>query len=246
MTRVSCPHRGSKAKCIKCSPDNFCIHKTIQKDCKQCNRCVHNLFKSDCNQCSSHLFCIHSIKRLSCQQCLPHLYCQHQSKIRYCRSCNLCQHFLYKEDCSQCCPHLYCPHKIRKFKCLSCNTTNTRWIYVLELQHSCYYIGCTNDVEKRYQEHLRGQGTDWTRLHNPIRIDKIVEKSQPFDEDCITKEYMMKYDIDKVRGGSYCNMELMYQQKDLLHREICTAYNLCFHCKKAGHFSSRCPNKRIH
>ena len=42
------------------------------------------------------------------------------------------------------------------------------WIYVLECEHGCVYVGQTGkDPNVRLQEHRDGRGSAWTRLHPP-------------------------------------------------------------------------------
>ena len=92
-------------------------------------------------------------------------------------------------------------------------------IYVLRLEGGHYYIGKSDNVIARYQQHLDGKGSAWTKLHKPVSLVKTVEGASPFDEDKITKEYMAKYGIDKVRGGSYVQLELSPFHMDALHME---------------------------
>ena len=79
------------------------------------------------------------------------------------------------------------------------NTT----IYVLRLEGDRYYIGKSDNVMNRYQQHLNGNGSAWTRKYKPVSLEKTIENVSSFEEDKITKEYMSTYGIDKVRGGSY-------------------------------------------
>ncbi len=44
------------------------------------------------------------------------------------------------------------------------------YVYVLELKHEKYYVGISRDVKKRFNQHKIGEGADWTKLHEPIRI----------------------------------------------------------------------------
>jgi predicted GIY-YIG superfamily endonuclease len=76
-------------------------------------------------------------------------------------------------------------------------TTN---IYVLHLQGGAYYVGKSDDPMRRYQEHLDGRGSAWTKLHRPIAVERVIAGASPFDEDKITKELMAKHGIDKVRA----------------------------------------------
>jgi predicted GIY-YIG superfamily endonuclease len=113
-------------------------------------------------------------------------------------------------------------------------------IYILCLQGGKYYIGKSEDVIKRYHQHMNGYGSAWTRKYKPISIVQIIETSSPFDEDKITKEYMSKYGIDNVRGGTYVEIELSDSQKDILKMEIWGAKDLCTQCGRSGHFVKDC------
>ena len=85
----------------------------------------------------------------------------------------------------------------------------TTTIYILKLNDNKYYIGKTNrTVNNRYQEHLDGTGSYWTKKYKPLSVIKQIENSSPYDEDRYVKEYMAIYGIDNVRGGSYNQDEL--------------------------------------
>jgi len=116
-------------------------------------------------------------------------------------------------------------------------TTN---IYVLRLQGGKYYVGKSDNVAKRYQQHLAGSGSAWTKLHRPVSLVKTIENVSPFQEDAITKEYMAKYGTDNVRGGSYVQVDLDDFQKETLNREKWGAKDLCKQCGRSGHFVKDC------
>ena len=113
-------------------------------------------------------------------------------------------------------------------------------IYILRLEGGHYYIGKSDNVAARYQQHLNGKGSAWTRKYAPVSLVKTIESASPFDEDKITKEYMAKYGIEKVRGGSYVEVELSRFHMDALNMEIRAATNLCTQCGRAGHFVKDC------
>jgi predicted GIY-YIG superfamily endonuclease len=113
-------------------------------------------------------------------------------------------------------------------------------IYILKLQHGKYYVGKSADAVKRYQEHLNGTGSSWTRLHIPVSLLETRPERSPLDEDTVTKECMFKYGIDNVRGGSYVTTELSAAQHTALQTEFRSARGLCTRCGRSGHFVKDC------
>ena len=113
-------------------------------------------------------------------------------------------------------------------------------IYVLRLQGGRYYVGKTGDIMKRFQQHLKGYGSAWTKKYKPVSLEKTHMNVSPFQEDSITKEYMSKHGIDKVRGGSYCEITLSGFQMEVLKIEIRGATDLCSNCGRAGHWVKDC------
>lgn len=116
-------------------------------------------------------------------------------------------------------------------------TTN---IYILKLEHGFYYIGKTNDIDKRFQQHLSGNGSSFTAKHKPLSIEKIYNNVSPFDEDKYVKEYMAIYGINNVRGGTYVNEILDDMQIQNLKKEIWSAKDLCIKCGRNTHWANSC------
>ena len=119
------------------------------------------------------------------------------------------------------------------------------FIYILELEQNKYYIGKTTNIAFRLKDHIESNGAAWTRKYKPISVDKIIPNASPFDEDRYTKEYMSKYGIDKVRGGSYVKVELDDFQKETLNREIWAAKDMCTQCGRKGHWINDCHAKTV-
>ena len=113
-------------------------------------------------------------------------------------------------------------------------------IYVLELENNKYYVGKTSRIEKRFKNHLNGEGSQFTKKYKPIKIYRVYKKLSEFDEDNYTKKYMKLFGIDNVRGGSYCNIVLSKYQIDLLNKELCTTNNTCYRCGRDTHLANFC------
>ena len=123
------------------------------------------------------------------------------------------------------------------------NKMNETYIYVLELTGGYYYVGKTQNVEMRYQQHCSGNGAVWTRLHGPIRLVESYKTSNTFEEDRKTKEIMAKYGIDKVRGGSYTTEHLDRYTIEFLQKEIWSGQDRCSRCGRCNHYVTECYAK---
>lgn len=86
-------------------------------------------------------------------------------------------------------------------------------LYVLELEHSCFYVGLTSDVDHRIAQHLNGEGAEWTKIHRPTRLLYVINtgttdgREAELLENEITVELMIRHGIDYVRGGHFCYLE---------------------------------------
>ncbi len=113
-------------------------------------------------------------------------------------------------------------------------------IYILKLKSGKYYVGKSSNPTKRFEEHKSGKGSAWTQAYKPTGIEKIIPNASPFDEDRYVKEYMAKYGIENVRGGSYVSIELDELQIETLKTEIWGAQDKCTLCGRTGHFVKDC------
>lgn len=84
-----------------------------------------------------------------------------------------------------------------------------RWIYTLELTDGNYYVGTTDDVEKRLKKHGKKHGAAWTFIYKPIKRLEVIdvgictESEATVLENKLTIDYMDKYGWRKVRGGIF-------------------------------------------
>jgi predicted GIY-YIG superfamily endonuclease len=113
-------------------------------------------------------------------------------------------------------------------------------IYILKLRAGKYYIGKTRNIEKRYEEHLTGTGSGWTKKYKPVSLIKTIKSTSQFDEDKYVKEYMAKYGIENVRGGSYSNIVLDENSIAVLEKEIRHSNNVCMRCGRDTHYIKDC------
>jgi hypothetical protein len=115
-------------------------------------------------------------------------------------------------------------------------------VYILKCEHNCYYIGKTRgsyfiDIGN----HFQGKGCEWTKLHKPVRLEILRHFCNEEDDDFYTRLYMTKYGLDKVRGGSYSQVELSEQQVYELNHYPIDQQITCFKCSLKGHKGYICP-----
>lgn len=117
-------------------------------------------------------------------------------------------------------------------------------IYILKLQNDKYYVGKTNKLNLRVNEHFEGDGSAWTKLYKPIEISQVIKNCDTYDEDKYTIKTMAKYGIDNVRGGSFVKIKLSENDLDTINKMINGSENKCFKCGKYGHFANKCYSKK--
>ena len=117
-------------------------------------------------------------------------------------------------------------------------------VYVLELEHDKYYVGYTDNWEARKQQHFDGNGSVWTSLHKPISVKSMEEVSSHYAEITKTREMMMTYGIDAVRGGPWCTVGMDDATRTHLQLEYYAVHNLCYKCGAGDHKAASCSGPK--
>lgn len=113
------------------------------------------------------------------------------------------------------------------------------FIYVLGLENNKYYIGRTQNLQQRLNDHKNGLGSYWTKKYPFIKlIDYRI--GTKYEETAKTLEYMDRYGIENVRGGIYSNIDLTFEQCLTIQKEIYGANNKCLACGIDGHYIMDC------
>ena len=76
------------------------------------------------------------------------------------------------------------------------------FVYILLCADGSFYTGSTNDVEKRFKNHLNGKGARYTQSHKPIKIiykEKFSTKSKALKREVEIKKLTKKKKEDLVR-----------------------------------------------
>ncbi len=63
-------------------------------------------------------------------------------------------------------------------------------VYALECEDDSVYIGHTENLQRRFEEHLKGRGSDWTKRHPPKRVAYWEEV--PTQSEAIERERKLK------------------------------------------------------
>jgi hypothetical protein len=95
------------------------------------------------------------------------------------------------------------------------------------LEQEKYYLGASLNISNRDSMGI----PIWVKQYPPISDRKILlENADSFDEDKYVKQYMTRYGIENVRGGSYVQLTLPQWQLLSLRKEIWGATGRCFKC----------------
>ena len=71
------------------------------------------------------------------------------------------------------------------------------FVYILLTQNDTLYCGYTDDVDKRFKEHLSGKGAKYTRANKPVKI--VYKKEFLTKSQALKEEYRIKHKLTKAQ-----------------------------------------------
>jgi predicted GIY-YIG superfamily endonuclease len=117
------------------------------------------------------------------------------------------------------------------------------YIYVLKLVNNHYYVGKTTDPTFRIETHFNSKGAVFTKKYKPLRLHELISGQTDHDEQRVTQEYMMKYGIQKVRGGPWTQLLLTDEQEAFIQQLLNSESDACYTCGGQGHYANQCSHK---
>jgi len=61
------------------------------------------------------------------------------------------------------------------------------FVYIILCSDNSYYIGTTDNIDRRFRDHQKGNGGAYTRSHKPLKVVYI--------EECINKSSALKREL---------------------------------------------------
>ena len=71
------------------------------------------------------------------------------------------------------------------------------FVYILLTQNNTLYCGYTDNVEKRFNEHLSGKGAKYTKANKPVKV--VYQKEFPTKSEALKEEYRIKHKFTKAQ-----------------------------------------------
>jgi len=118
-------------------------------------------------------------------------------------------------------------------------------IYVLRTTNGMYYVGKSQDISARIEEHRRGLGAICVAGSKFEVITGLLSSGTTADleswERNETLQRMRVHGIDNVRGWMFTSSAPLSQdERQDVFRQICEKFDLCRRCGRGSHFADKC------
>lgn len=79
------------------------------------------------------------------------------------------------------------------------------FVYILETERDTLYCGYTDDIEKRYQNHIEGKGAKYTRANKPVKL--LWSKEFATKSEALKEEYRIKHKLTRAQKLELINSQ---------------------------------------
>ena len=69
------------------------------------------------------------------------------------------------------------------------------YVYILLTENNTLYCGYTDNIEKRFQQHLEGLGAKYTKANKPVKI--VWSKEFKTKSEALKEEYRIKHKMSR-------------------------------------------------
>jgi hypothetical protein len=119
---------------------------------------------------------------------------------------------------------------------------------VMGIPSGIFYVGKSNDIECRIDEHKHGEGAYCLAGDSGIvEIPKLITSGSVADleswERNETLARMKAHGIERVRGWMFTASVLSLKDKEDAFHQICEKFDLCRKCGHGGHFAEQCASR---
>lgn len=119
-------------------------------------------------------------------------------------------------------------------------------VYVLELEGGRVYVGKSQNVSRRAEQHTGGRGAAFTKLYRPT--GRLLPRLGSLDGDGDgperdeTLRQMEARGCNMVRGWKFTGRTLTAQDRAEIEANVRELRDLCRRCGREGHFSHACEH----
>ena len=125
------------------------------------------------------------------------------------------------------------------------STGSCAGVYILKDNHNRYYVGKSQNMAGRIEDHMHGNGTSF--LSGNITSVQSLTSGSANDleswERSETLARMHRHGIKNVRGWMFTTQELSDRQLDDAFNQICEKFDFCRRCGRNSHFIQTCYAK---
>ncbi|MBD5402089.1 GIY-YIG nuclease family protein [bacterium] len=81
----------------------------------------------------------------------------------------------------------------------------SHYVYILLTERNTLYCGYTDDVEKRFKQHLEGKGAKYTRANKPVKL--VYQRSFDTKQEALKEEYRIKHKLTRTQKLELINSQ---------------------------------------